>query len=147
MVASYMNEKIIIFDEQEIPAIARQLTNLLPTCKIFAFTGPLGAGKTTLIAQMLAHCGVKQAVTSPTFTYVNVYENDAGQLFYHFDLYRIEQLQDFLHAGFDEYLDAANSWALVKWPQIIMPLLKEKVCFVELDYSDHKRKIKIQEVT
>jgi tRNA threonylcarbamoyladenosine biosynthesis protein TsaE len=141
-----MDEKVIIFDEQEVPAVAHQLMSLMPTCKVFAFTGPLGAGKTTLIAQMLAACGVTQPVTSPTFTYVNLYENNIGQLFYHFDLYRIEKLDDFVTAGFDEYLYAANSWTLVEWPQIIMPLLKKQVCFVELDYSDHKRKIIIKEV-
>lgn len=141
-----MNEKVIIFDEQEIPAIACQLKELMASCKVFAFTGPLGAGKTTLISSLLAECGVTQPVTSPTFTYVNLYENNKGQLFYHFDLYRIEQLSDFVAAGFDEYLYVPNSWAFVEWPQIIMPLLKEQVCFIEIDYSDHKRKIVIKEV-
>lgn len=140
-----MNEKVIIFSEQEIPEIAHQLKSFMASCQVFAFTGPLGAGKTTLIAHLLAQCGVTQPITSPTFTYVNVYENSVGEIFYHFDLYRIEQLSDFIAAGFDEYLYAPKSWALIEWPQIITPLLKEKVCFIELDYSDHKRKIKIQE--
>ena len=134
-------EKTYIYDETEVKGIARQLVALMDRYQIFTFTGPLGAGKTTLIQALLKECGINQPVTSPTFTYLNVYENDRNQLFYHFDLYRIDSLSNFQAAGFDEYLYAPNSWALVEWPAVIMPLLKDKVCNCELDYSDNKRKI------
>ena len=139
-----MEKRTIVFNEFEIDDLAHQLVKQMKDCKIFTFTGPLGAGKTTLIARMLAQLGVKQTVTSPTFTYLNVYENEQGQLFYHFDLYRIATLNDFVAAGFDEYLYAPNSWAFIEWPAVIMPLLKEKVCLCEIDYYDNQRTITIQ---
>ena len=138
-----MKSKTIIFSQDDLPLVAGQLVALMDRYKIFTFTGPLGAGKTSLIAQMLKQKGVTQAVTSPTFTYVNLYENDKGQLFYHFDLYRIETLQAFIAAGFNEYLYVPNSWAFIEWPEVIMPLLTEAVCHCTIDYHDQKRIITI----
>ena len=108
-------------------------------CRIFTFTGPLGAGKTSLIRQMLMQKGVEQLVSSPTFTYVNLYENDKGQLFYHFDLYRIDSMDSFYRAGFNEYLYAPHSWAFIEWPEVIMPLLGQSVCHCQIEYHDQKR--------
>ena len=139
-----MMEKTYLYDESEVGMIARKLVELMDHYQIFTFSGPLGAGKTTLIQTLLKECGVSQPVTSPTFTYLNLYENDRDQLFYHFDLYRIGTLNDFQAAGFDEYLYVPHSWTFIEWPAVIMPLLKEKVCHCELDYVDNKRKLVIR---
>lgn len=138
-----MKSKTIIFGQDELPQVASELVSLMDKAQIFTFTGPLGAGKTSLISQMLKQKGVAQPVTSPTFTYVNVYENDNGQLFYHFDLYRIETLDAFIAAGFNEYLYAPNSWAFIEWPEVIMPLLTEAVCHCTIDYHDQQRVLRI----
>ena len=61
----------------------------------------------------------------PTFTYMNQYKGMDGW-FYHLDLYRMGSLQDFMQAGFGEYLEQPNSWVLIEWPEIIEPLLKRK---------------------
>lgn len=140
-----MNTETVLFDEKQICTIAQKLAEKRKSCHIFTFEGPLGAGKTTLIKEMLFQAGVSQTVTSPTFTYLNVYENNAHELFYHFDLYRMGTLEEFLDAGFQEYLYAPNSWAIVEWPAIIMPLLKGKVCACTLDYNGiSQREIQIQ---
>ena len=137
-------ETVIIFNETQIESVVDQLITLMDSCKVFTFAGPLGAGKTTLIGRILKKCGViEPVVTSPTFTYVNLYENAQKQLFYHFDLYRITSLQEFINAGFDEYLYAPNSWAFIEWPELIMPLLSEKVCHCQLEYEGHDRRITI----
>lgn len=127
----------------EISSVADLLIDLMPEYKIFAFEGPLGAGKTTLVSEILKKCGVTEPITSPTFTYLNVYENSKNQLFYHFDLYRIGSLDDFLAAGFDEYLSAPKSWTFIEWPEVIMPLLTESVCLCTIDYHDQKRSLTI----
>ena len=93
-------------------------------CNIFTFKGPLGAGKTTLIKNILRECGVKEVVTSPTFSYVNSYKNSDGKTFYHFDLYRLDSLESFLSLGFDEYLYEKNSFCFIEWPEIIKSILK-----------------------
>jgi tRNA threonylcarbamoyladenosine biosynthesis protein TsaE len=138
-----MKANTIVFGQDELPQVAKELVGLMDRYKIFTFTGPLGAGKTSLIRQMLELKGVTQPITSPTFTYVNLYENEQGQLFYHFDLYRIETLDAFISAGFNEYLYAPNSWAFIEWPEAIMPLLTESVCHCTLEYHDKKRTIKV----
>lgn len=129
----------MIYDEHQLDAAVEQLYVLLDQCSVMTFTGPLGAGKTTLVKALLKKCGIKDVITSPTFTYVNVYENKQGQTFYHFDCYRIKTMEDFTVAGFDEYLYQPNSWCFIEWPEIIMPLLTHKVVHIKLDYCDDKR--------
>ncbi len=139
-----MKEETIIFNESDMCQVVDRLQDIMAHCSIFTFDGPLGAGKTTLIRELLKKCGVKELVTSPTFTYLNMYENDQGQLFYHFDLYRLGNLEEFLAAGFNEYLYASGSWVFIEWSAIILPLLKEKVCFCALEYHGQARKIEIK---
>ncbi len=132
----------MIYSLETLDDLVELLYNKMNTCKVFTFTGPLGAGKTTLIKKILKRCGVKQVVTSPTFTYLQQYTNDKGQLFNHFDLYRLSSLNEFQEMGFDEYLYQPNSWTFIEWPKIVLPLLKKDVCHVELDYvSEDERSI------
>lgn len=138
-----MQTKTITYGLEEVGLIAADLKKMMSFCKVFTFVGPLGAGKTTLIKELLAQCGVHQTITSPTFTYMNVYENEKNQLFYHFDLYRINSLDEFVAAGFNEYLYAPDSWALIEWPAVIMSLLQKKVCMCEISYNDEQRIITI----
>jgi tRNA threonylcarbamoyladenosine biosynthesis protein TsaE len=131
-------EKVITktYTLDQVGAIARELASLMPTVKLFALHGTLGAGKTTLVKEFLKMNGVVDVVTSPTFTYMNQYKGTDGW-FYHFDLYRMNSLQDFIQAGFGEYLDQPNSWVLIEWPEIIDPLLKENAAHIFLEHVPH----------
>lgn len=131
-----MKKETFIFNIHEIEKTAMHLNNLKEMCRIFTFTGPLGAGKTTLVQALLRASDVRELITSPTFTYVNAYTNEVGQKFYHFDLYRLTDLQEFIDLGFEEYLYQPESWAFVEWPELILPLLEREVCHVTLDYAD-----------
>jgi tRNA threonylcarbamoyladenosine biosynthesis protein TsaE len=124
----------LAFSLDTIDEVVELLYAKMLTHKVFTFTGPLGAGKTALIKRLLARCGVTDVVTSPTFTYMVAYHNSKQEAFYHFDLYRIQSLNDFLQAGFDEYLYVPKSWSFIEWPEVIMPLLTHSVCHVTLDY-------------
>lgn len=126
----------IIYNLSEVNLVAAKLLSLLPRCSVLTFSGPLGAGKTTLIRELLRKVGVVEPITSPTFTYLNIYTNAQENKFYHFDLYRISSIDAFCQAGFDEYLYQPNSWALVEWPEHIMPLLDHSVCHVTIDYHN-----------
>ncbi len=129
-----MTEKRLtyVFDERQL--VVEELKKLLPQCSVMTFIGNLGVGKTTIIRALLRACGIEHTITSPTFTYVNIYENKEGERFYHLDLYRIKTIDEFQQMGFAEYLYQPNSWALIEWPEIIMPLLDNGVCRVTLDY-------------
>jgi len=133
-------QKKIIAGLDELPAVAEYLKSLFKVCNVFTFAGSLGAGKTTLVRALLKSCGVTDNITSPTFTYVNRYKNESEETFYHFDCYRLESLDDFVLAGFDEYLHEPNSWSFIEWPEVVMPLLKNNVCHVTIEHSgpDHR---------
>ena len=129
-----MNESIV-YSYDQLATIAERLASLVTKYPVITFTGDLGAGKTTLVKELLRKSGVRDVVQSPTFSYVNIYTNQVGQTFYHFDLYRIASLEEFYMAGFEEYLYAPNSVCLVEWPDLIESLLTHDVLSVSLDYK------------
>lgn len=127
-------KKTIEYHFDQIPDVVNQLGKLLDRCRVMTFTGPLGAGKTTLVQSLLRAQGITDPIMSPTFTYVNQYKDQSGRTFYHFDLYRIDSVENFLAQGFEEYLYAPRSWALIEWPEVIAPLLTHDVCHITIEY-------------
>ena len=91
---------------------------------ILLLEAPMGAGKTTLIKALCAELGVPQAVSSPTFSLVNSYEDSNGNALYHFDLYRLNSLEEALDIGVEEYLDS-GARCMIEWPERIRPLLPD----------------------
>lgn len=130
-----MHQETIIYGVDELALAVNAISRYLDSCKIFTFQGPLGAGKTTLISAFLKKCGITEEITSPTFTYMNIYANARGQHFYHFDLYRLKELREFYLSGFEEYLYQPQSWALIEWPQIIESVVQKNVCKISIDYE------------
>ena len=145
----------IKFKTDQMPEIVKQyLIPKLKECRIFTFSGPLGAGKTTVIQELLRVCGVKDVITSPTFNYVNTYRT-ANKIFNHFDLYRMPNLESFINSGFDEYfykdLHGKDVWALIEWPDVIGQLLqnsdlKKVVCDIHLNYDKDNFDSRIMEL-
>lgn len=119
----------------EIDRIAHRLATMLASVDVMTFTGSLGAGKTTMVRHMLAQYGVADLVTSPTFAYVNIYHDAQGNPLYHFDLYRIQTVADFLSMGFNEYLYQPGAKVIVEWPEPIKPLLTHAVAVVDIEYG------------
>ena len=77
----------------QIPEIAKKIIACAKE-KTLLFYGEMGAGKTTLIKEIVKQLGVEETVSSPTFSLVNAYENMKGQRIYHFDFYRIENEEE-----------------------------------------------------
>ena len=127
-------KKVINYSLDSIDGIAEQLDALRSTCSVFTFTGTLGAGKTTLIKKLLSRAGVQEVVTSPTFTTLVQYTNERGEIFNHFDLYRLSSLQEFMESGFQEYLYEPGSWTYIEWPLLVLPLLTHSVCHCSLEH-------------
>lgn len=91
------------------------LEDALTRCSILSFSGEPGAGKTTLIAQLCARLGVKEAVNSPTFSLINEYTRAAGDPIIHADWYRVREAEELFDAGMLEYLDSGQI-CLIEWP-------------------------------
>lgn len=103
-----------------------QLLKFAAGRKIFAFSGEIGAGKTTFIQAFCRRFGVRETVTSPTFALANEYhytdENGRPALIHHLDLYRLKDLQEALDTGIEDRLDSGD-YCLIEWPGLIEPLL------------------------
>ena len=92
------------------------LITLQDAPRVWLFRGQMGAGKTTLSKELIKQLGVGESVQSPTFSLVNEYLNKKGQSIYHFDLYRLKNVQEALAIGIEEYLDSGN-YCIIEWPE------------------------------
>jgi|TARA_B110000967_G_scaffold144367_1_gene147763 tRNA threonylcarbamoyladenosine biosynthesis protein TsaE len=89
---------------------------------IYLLHGNLGAGKTTWVKYLVSHLGGDaRQVDSPTFSLVNTYEVNGTQI-HHFDLYRLESLEEIEDIGFMEYIDSGNL-CIIEWPEKIAEFL------------------------
>ena len=96
-------KKIEIESLSELPKVAEAVLGELRGRSVVLFRGPMGAGKTTLISRIAAALGAEDTVTSPTFALVNQYEGEGGRRIYHFDFYRINNVEEALDLGYEEY--------------------------------------------
>ena len=136
--------KIIEIDSlDELDKVAEAVIDSLNDRTVVAFDAPMGAGKTTLISRIAAHLGAEDSVTSPTFAIVNQYEGRERTI-YHFDMYRIERVEEALDFGSEEYL-SSGELCLVEWPEKIEPLLPDDTMVVRIKIlSDTARRFEIQ---
>lgn len=110
------------------------LTTILkhyPTARVYAFDAPMGAGKTSFISELCRELGTNDVTNSPTFAIVNVYELPLGNEVYHFDCYRLKNLNEAMDFGAEEYLYSGN-YCFIEWPEIIYPLLPEDTVYVTI---------------
>ena len=111
-----------VYTQEQVAFVAADIVSRLAPGTIVTLEGPLGAGKTTLVREILGQLGVQGAITSATFGYVNTYQAASGPI-HHFDLYRISTAEEFCQAGFEEYLADQEAVVLVEWPAVIQPVL------------------------
>ena len=108
---------------QNIEAAALEFIRLTVNSKVFAFYGALGAGKTTFIKAVCRELGVTDTVTSPSFALVYEYRA-AGELIYHFDLYRINDPSELYDIGYEDYF-YSGSKCFIEWPEKAGSLLPD----------------------
>ncbi|QOD61464.1 tRNA (adenosine(37)-N6)-threonylcarbamoyltransferase complex ATPase subunit type 1 TsaE [Polaribacter haliotis] len=90
--------------------------------KTLLFYGEMGVGKTTLIKEICKQLGVLDNISSPTFSLVNEYQTSENNKVFHFDFYRIEDENEALDMGIEDYL-YNNDWCLIEWPENVENLL------------------------
>ncbi|HEX8514760.1 MAG TPA: tRNA (adenosine(37)-N6)-threonylcarbamoyltransferase complex ATPase subunit type 1 TsaE [Bacteroidia bacterium] len=121
--------KIILEDISELQSAARHLIRSFDGQRVVAFYGEMGAGKTTLVKAICEELGVKSNISSPTYSIVNEYMSAKGIKIYHFDFYRIKNVDEAYDLGYEEYF-YSKAYCFIEWPEKIselLPLEYEKV--------------------
>lgn len=131
---------------EEWPIVVKALLKYANGRRKFVLQGEIGAGKTTLVQAFCKVLGVKEAVTSPTFSLINEYtyqglDQIEEQQVFHLDLYRLKTMQEALDLGIEDLL-ANNAYCFIEWPELIQPLISDDLLVIKiLVERNSKRKI------
>ena len=138
-----MNNEIRIQDLGHIREAAREFIARMGNCRVFAFYGHMGAGKTTFVKAICEELGVSDVITSPTFAIVNEYTIDASSTaIYHFDFYRIKKQEEVFDMGYEEYF-YSGAFCFIEWPELVEQLLPDDAVRVDIEeQSDGTRLVR-----
>lgn len=126
---------------KEIGDISKTVLNTFSS-KIILVEGEMGSGKTTLIKSLVNTMGSDDEVGSPTFSLVNEYDTNKG-LVYHFDLYRIKNLDELYDIGFEDYL-VKEAYVFIEWPEKAEEFLLQSVNRLTLKIKNRdERRLKL----
>lgn len=119
-----MNKTINISGLEDIQRATSEFVKIMGDATVFAFHGEMGAGKTTFINALTKALGVEEDITSsPSFSLINEYRSDTtAELIYHFDLYRLENLEEAIEIGVEDYFDS-GAICLIEWPDVVNDIL------------------------
>ncbi len=136
--------KFISKSEEDTINFASNFAKNLKTGDIIILSGELGSGKTKFTQGILRHFGLENEISSPTFTIVNEY-NAKDVNIYHFDLYRLSDIDEFYAIGGEEYL--SNGICIFEWGEMLEDVLKKdytKITFKKSNSEDDLREISVE---
>ncbi len=115
------------FSLDEIQVVAKKILTNSPDARCFAFYAEMGSGKTTLIRALCHELGVKDNVSSPTYSIINEYaiEGSACKV-YHMDWYRLKNAEDAIEAGVQDILQQENQYCFIEWPEIAPEIIPKE---------------------
>lgn len=128
---------VVLRNADETEAIGARVAEVLRPFTdsiLLGLTGPLGAGKTTLVRGLLRELGVTGRVASPSYALIESYETDAGPV-HHLDLYRLSDPGELDHLGLTDLLEQP-ALLLIEWPERVPALARRLDDLLELDYCD-----------
>ncbi|WFR57909.1 tRNA (adenosine(37)-N6)-threonylcarbamoyltransferase complex ATPase subunit type 1 TsaE [Anaerocolumna sp. AGMB13025] len=134
------------FNMEDTYNLGIQLGEQAMAGEVYCLLGDLGTGKTVFTQGFAKGLGITEAVNSPTFTIIQEYEE--GRLpFYHFDVYRIEDIEEMYELGYEDYF-YGNGVCLIEWSNLIEEILPEAPTVITLEKDLEKgfdyRKITVE---
>ena len=126
----------------ETEAVGAALARVLQPGAVIAYRGDLGAGKTAFTRGLAKGLGVKENVTSPTFTIVNEYLSGSMPLF-HFDMYRLGSEDELFDIGWEDYLERGGVCA-VEWSENVWGAMEDAIVITISRLDEDTRKITIE---
>lgn len=139
-------EELISNSPEETIELGKKIAANLKKGDVIVLTGDLGSGKTKLTEGILTYFGLEKEISSPTFTIVNEYYTSNLNI-YHFDVYRLEEEEEFLAIGGEEYFDKGA--CIIEWGEMIENMLPQnytKIIFTRDLENENLRKISIQKI-
>lgn len=138
--------EIISNSEKETIELGKKIASKLQKGMVVVLTGDLGSGKTKLTEGILTYFGLENEISSPTFTIVNEYYADSLNI-YHFDVYRLADIDEFYAIGGEEYFEKGVS--IIEWGELIEEALPKD--YIKINFSrdlenETLRTVKIENV-
>ena len=131
----------LVFDLDEIENAAKNFLRIAKDYRVFAFSGQLGAGKTTFISALCKQLGVTETISSPTYSIIQEYADGENNSIYHIDLYRIKSREEAIDAGIEDCING-KELCMVEWPEKEPSLFPEKTLYTTLEVlSEKERKL------
>lgn len=136
--------EIIINGIGDLPRAAAEFLAAIGDRRIVALRGKMGAGKTTLVAELMRQLKMDDEASSPTFAIANEYHSsETGQTVYHFDFYRLESSAEAYDIGIEDYWDS-GCLCLMEWTENIEDILPDETLFVDIEeLPDGSRRISL----
>ena len=130
----------LIKDLSDISSVAKAFVDEMGDKNVFAFYGEMGAGKTTFIKAICKVLGVTETIASPTFAIINEYKRGDGNPIFHFDFYRIKNMEEAYDFGYEDYFYSGHL-CFIEWPELVEPLLPENVVKVQITIDHNEQRI------
>lgn len=138
-----INYKYISNSEKDTMNFAYNLASKLTNGDIIVLTGELGAGKTKFTEGFLSYFGLEDEISSPTFNIVNEYKKNNINI-YHFDVYRLENSDEFYAIGGEEYFNTGI--CIIEWGEIIKDTLPTDYIQISFSKDDKKENLRILDI-
>jgi tRNA threonylcarbamoyladenosine biosynthesis protein TsaE len=115
----------------DLPQVAEDILAILKVPRVVRMNGEMGAGKTTLVKELIKTLGAEDAGSSPTFALINNYNSSTQGEIYHLDLYRINSLEEALDIGIEDLL-YENQWVFIEWADVVLTLLPDDTVTISI---------------
>ena len=128
--------EIVVHSLADLPFVAKQFLELIEGQKVVLFHAEMGSGKTTFINAVLRAMGIIETAGSPTYSIVNTYESAYYGEVFHFDLYRLQSLEEDLAIGIEEMI-YSDAYCFIEWPELVENILPENVVNVRITVAEN----------